>query len=97
MTFCDSSVSTSEFDEDEPVPSLQRFTDQIDRIAKNVLEKNIQTPLSLLVIAFYLNRLNFIGTINARLRWDPQWKFSPGVPAQLLVLVPGRAQHIVYY
>ena len=87
MTVSDCSASKSEFDEDEPAQSLQRFTDQINRIAKNVEENNIQTPLSLLVIAYYLNRLNFIGTINACLRWDPQWKFSPGVLAQLLVLV----------
>lgn len=46
-----------------------------------------RTPLQLIVIANYLNRLNFINTINNYVKWDPdQWKYSPGVLAQLLIL-----------
>lgn len=40
-----------------------------------ILEKSedfaLRTPLPLVVIASYLNRLDFIGTINRNLRWDP--------------------------
>jgi len=48
-----------------------------------------KTPFPLVVMANYLNRLDFIKYINRRVSWDPtQCKFSPGVLAQLLVLVP---------
>jgi transposase len=48
-----------------------------------------KTPFPLVVMANYLNRLDFINYINNRLSWDEtQCKFSPGVLAQLLVLVP---------
>ena len=66
----------------------QSFEDQLKRISKNSEDKSLTVPLSLLVIASYLNRLRFMEIINERLRWDPeQWKYSPGVLAQLLVLV----------
>jgi transposase len=49
----------------------------------------LKTPFALVAMANYLNRLNFINYINNRLSWDEtQCKFSPGVLAQLLVLVP---------
>jgi len=48
-----------------------------------------KTPFPLVVMANYLNRLDFINYINNRLSWDEtQCKFSPGVLAHLLVLVP---------
>jgi transposase len=48
-----------------------------------------RTPLQLLIIASYLNRLKFIDSVNDHVRWDEsQWKFSPGVLAQLMVLLP---------
>jgi transposase len=48
-----------------------------------------KTPFSIVAMANYLNRLDFINYINNRLSWDEtQCKFSPGVLAQLLVLVP---------
>jgi len=48
-----------------------------------------KTPFPLVGMANYLNRLDFINYINNRLSWDEtQCKFSPGVLAQLLVLVP---------
>ncbi|MGV8108562.1 IS1634 family transposase [Methanospirillum sp.] len=48
-----------------------------------------RTPIQLLIIASYMNRLKFIETINAQVRWDEKHcKFSPGVLAQLLVLLP---------
>jgi len=66
----------------------QSFEDQLKRISRDSEDKSLTIPLSLLVIASYLNRLRFIEIINERLRWDPeQWKYSPGVLAQLLVLV----------
>jgi len=67
------------------------------RALKHNLSKTIRckaadcsrTPIQLLIIASYLNRLRFIETINNCIRWDQdQWKFSPGVLAQLLVLLP---------
>ncbi len=67
------------------------------RSLKNDLSKTVRcsqdhcgrTPLQLLIIASYLNRLNFIETVNNSVRWDKdQWKFSPGVLAQLMVLLP---------
>jgi transposase len=67
------------------------------RTLKHNLSKTIRcksaecsrTPMQLLIIASYLNRLKFIDTINNCIRWDrDQWKFSPGVLAQLLVLLP---------
>lgn len=65
----------------------QSFEDQLKRISKNSADKSLIIPLSLLVISSYLNRLRFKEIINERLRWDPdQWKYSPGVLAQLLVL-----------
>ena len=66
----------------------ESFEDQLNRISKNSEDPSLTIPLSLLVIASYLNRLRFKEIINKRLRWDPeQWKYSPGVLAQLLVLV----------
>jgi transposase len=48
-----------------------------------------KTPFPLVAMANYLNRLDFINYVNNRLSWDEtQCKFSPGVLAQLLVLVP---------
>jgi hypothetical protein len=42
---------------------------------------------SCIVIATYLNRLGFKESINRYVKWDPaQWKYSPGVLAQLLVI-----------
>jgi hypothetical protein len=39
------------------------------------------------LIATYHNRLNFKESINRYVKWDPaQWKYSPGVLAQLLVI-----------
>ena len=72
----------------------QSFEAQLNRISKNAEDKSLTIPLSLLVITSYLNRLRFKEIINERLRGDPeQWKFSPGVLAQLLVLaafIPSR-------
>lgn len=74
--------------------NLKSFEDQLKRISQSCEDHSLTIPLSLLVIASYLNRLRFIEIINERLRWDPdQWKYSPGVLAQLLVLatfIPSR-------
>lgn len=68
--------------------SKQSFEDQLNRISKSAEDKTLTIPLSLLVITSYMNRLRFKEILNERLRWDPkQWKYSPGVLAQLLVLV----------
>lgn len=72
----------------------QSFDDQLRRISDEKEENLLIIPFSLLVIASYLNHLHFKEIINERLRWDPaQWKYSPGVLAQIMVLsvfVPSR-------
>ncbi|MDO8872711.1 MAG: IS1634 family transposase [Methanoregula sp.] len=66
---------------------MNTFRHQFERILRSSEDSAKRTPLPLLVIASYLNRLNFIGNINRNVRWDPaQWKYSPGVLAQLLVI-----------
>ena len=60
---------------------------QLVQIIKGAEDSALRTPAALVVIATYLNRLNFIDSVNQKVRWDPtQWKYSPGVLAQLLVL-----------
>jgi len=60
---------------------------QLGQIIQSAEDTTLRTPASLIVIATYLNRLNFIASVNQKVRWDPtQWKFSPGVLAQLLIL-----------
>jgi len=60
---------------------------QLVQIIKGAEDSALRTPAALIVIATYLNRLNFIDSVNQKVRWDPtQWKYSPGVLAQLLVL-----------
>jgi hypothetical protein len=72
----------------------QSFDDQLRRISDEKEDNSLIIPFSLLLIASYLNRLHFKEIINERLRWDPaQWKYSPGVLAQIMVLsvfVPSR-------
>ena len=72
----------------------QSFDDQLRRISDEKEDNLLIIPFSLLVIASYLNRLHFKEIINERLRWDPtQWKYSPGVLAQIMVLsvfIPSR-------
>jgi len=66
---------------------MNKFRNQFEAIIRQSENTSLTTPVPLIVIASYLNRLDFIETINRSLRWDPtQWKYSPGVLAQLLVL-----------
>lgn len=60
---------------------------QFDQIVQGSEDLAQRTPLPLVVIATYLNRLGFKESINRYVKWDPaQWKYSPGVLAQLLVI-----------
>jgi len=60
---------------------------QFDQIVQESEDLALRTPLPLIVIATYLNRLDFKESINGYVKWDPaQWKYSPGVLAQLLVI-----------
>ena len=60
---------------------------QFDQIVQGSEDLAQRTPLPLVVIATYLNRLDFKESINRYVKWDPaQWKYSPGVLAQLLVI-----------
>lgn len=80
-----------------PTRRLQEFKQDFNRVitqSSRQEDKDYRTPLQLLVIATYLNRLNFIDYINTHLTWDKtQWKHSPGVLAQLLVLLPFLSSH----
>ncbi|TFH50503.1 MAG: IS1634 family transposase [Methanothrix sp.] len=60
---------------------------QFDQIIQSSEDSALRTPLPLIVIATYLNRLDFKASINRYVQWDTtQWKYSPGVLAQLLVI-----------
>ncbi|MCX6674511.1 MAG: IS1634 family transposase [Methanothrix sp.] len=60
---------------------------EFEQTVKGSEDSSQRTPLSLILIATYLNRLNFKESINRYVKWDPaQWKYSPGVLAQLLVI-----------
>jgi transposase len=60
---------------------------QFGQIIQSSEDLALRTPLALIVIATYLNRLGFKESINRYVRWDTtQWKYSPGVLAQLLVI-----------
>ena len=66
---------------------MNTFRHQFDKILQRSEDSANRTPLPLVIIASYLNRLDFIETINRNVRWDPaQWKYSPGILAQLLVI-----------
>jgi Ni,Fe-hydrogenase I large subunit len=59
----------------EKRPAEQRklhiFKNQYDRIVKCAKASALTTPVQLLIIASYLNRLNFKERINQYVRWDP--------------------------
>ena len=47
------------------------------------------TPLIAIVVAMFLDRLNFVSFINSFISWDEkQWKVSPGNLAKAIVLTP---------
>lgn len=43
---------------------------QLGQIIQSTEDTALRTPASLLIIATYLNRLNFIGSVNQKVRWD---------------------------
>jgi len=66
---------------------MKTLRDEFEETVKGSEDSAQRTPLSLILIATYLNRLNFKESINRYVKWDPaQWKYSPGVLAQLLVI-----------
>lgn len=72
-----------------PSPHVKRFKRDFDKVVTTSEQKNEHTPLQLLIIATYLNRLHFMDRVNRMIPWDEsRCKFSPGVLAQLLVLIP---------
>ena len=77
-----------------PSARVQTLKQDLSNIISSSHKRSDRTPIQLLVIASYLNRLNFIETINAQVRWDKkQYKFSPGILAQLLVILPFVSAH----
>ena len=79
---------------------IRKFKREYDLIISASKRIPTQTPLPLVVISNYLNRLGFIDSINERVSWDPtRWKFSPGVLSQFLVLspfIPARRRLALY-
>jgi len=72
-----------------PSTRLRKLKADLSQCIHSSQQHSDRTPVQLLIIASYLNRLNFIETVNRHVRWDEnQWKFSPGVLAQLMVLLP---------
>lgn len=72
-----------------PSARLRTLKHDLSKSVRSSQEHGGRTPVQLLIVASYLNRLKFIETINNSVRWDEnQWKFSPGVLAQLMVLLP---------
>ena len=66
---------------------LTAIRHEFEQIVKSSEDLALRTPLQLIVVATYLNRLDFKESINRHVRWDAtQWKYSPGVLAQLLVI-----------
>jgi len=56
------------------------FAKLIHDAEQTVLERDItQTPLVAIIVALFLDRLNFVGFINSDVLWDEkQWQLSPG-------------------
>ena len=72
-----------------PSARLRSLKKELQETIQSVKKTSFSTPLQLIIIASYLNRLHFIDQINTKVEWDKtQWKYSPGVLAQLLVLLP---------
>ena len=72
-----------------PSSHVKQFKRDFDKVVTASECKSDRTPLQLLIIATYLNRLQFINHVNNLITWDDsKWKFSPGILSQLLVLVP---------
>jgi len=65
------------------------FTDLI-KDAETANERDIvQTPLLAIIVATFLDRLNFVSFINSVVKWDEkQWRVSPGNLAKAIVLTP---------
>jgi transposase len=60
---------------------------QLEQIGQSTEDISNRTPFHLLVVANYLNRLNFKEILNSSLQWDEtRWKFNPGVLAQLMII-----------
>ena len=65
------------------------FTNLI-KDAQKVQQRDISfTPLITIVVAIFLDRLNFVSFINSVIHWDEkQWRVSPGNLAKAIVLTP---------
>jgi transposase len=69
------------------VHKMKALRRQLEQIGQSKEDLSRQTPFHLLVVASYLNRLNFKEIFNSSLQWDEtQWKFSPGALAQLMII-----------
>ncbi len=65
----------------------------LDHTLQKFLEEErftaLRTPLIAMVVASFLDRIEFVETINAALTWDQsQWRVSPGNLAKAIVLLP---------
>ena len=71
-----------------PSSFMLQLKREFDEIVSESQCMETETPLPLIIMAIYLNHFGFIEFINARIPCFPiHCKYSPGVLAQLLVLV----------
>ena len=70
-------------------PAKHALLSEIEDFVSESHSNTKRTPFTVVLMAYYLNRLGFIDYINDRVSWDPkQCKYSPGILALLLVLAP---------
>ncbi|MFY9546657.1 MAG: hypothetical protein WAQ44_09165, partial [Candidatus Methanoculleus thermohydrogenotrophicum] len=72
-----------------PPTQFSSLTHLIQQTAEKQHIVASQTPLTATVVASFLDRIEFVETINAALTWDQsQWRVSPGNLAKAIVLLP---------
>ena len=75
-----------------PHPPATQFSSLTHLIQQTAEKQHLvasQTPLTATVVASFLDRIEFVETINAALTWDQsQWRVSPGNLAKAIVLLP---------
>ncbi len=72
-----------------PSPQFSSLTHLIQQTAEKRHLVASQTPLTATVVASFLDRIEFVETLNTALTWDQsQWRVSPGNLGKAIVLLP---------
>ena len=75
-----------------PRPPATQFSSLTHLIQQTAEKRHLvasETPLTATVVASFLDRIEFVETINAALTWDQsQWRVSPGNLGKAIVLLP---------